>query len=41
MKDYYRILGVPFDADQKAIKAAYRRLARRYHPDTQSDKHST
>jgi len=29
MKDCYRILGVPFDADQKAIKAAYGRLARR------------
>jgi curved DNA-binding protein CbpA len=37
MKDYYRILGVPFDADQQAIKAAYRQLARQYHPDTQND----
>ena len=32
-KDYYKILGVPKDADEKAIKAAYRRLARKYHPD--------
>jgi curved DNA-binding protein CbpA len=40
MKDYYRILGVPFDADQQAIKTAYRQLARRYHPDTRSDESS-
>jgi DnaJ-class molecular chaperone len=32
-KDYYKILGVPKTADDKAIKAAYRRLARKYHPD--------
>jgi DnaJ-class molecular chaperone len=32
-KDYYKILGVPKAADDKAIKAAYRRLARKYHPD--------
>ena len=32
-KDYYKILGVPKNADDKAIKAAYRRLARKYHPD--------
>src|SRR6266581_3563172 len=32
-KDYYKILGVPRTADDKAIKAAYRRLARKYHPD--------
>jgi molecular chaperone DnaJ len=32
-KDYYKILGVPKNADEKAIKAAYRRLARKYHPD--------
>jgi DnaJ-class molecular chaperone len=36
VKDYYRILGIPFDADQKTIKAAYRQLARKYHPDTQN-----
>jgi DnaJ-class molecular chaperone len=32
-KDYYRILGVEKSADAKAIKQAYRRLARKYHPD--------
>lgn len=32
-KDYYKILGVPRNADEKEIKAAYRRLARKYHPD--------
>lgn len=32
-KDYYKILGVDTEADSKAIKAAYRKLARKYHPD--------
>src|SRR5579883_891672 len=32
-KDYYKILGVNRDADQKAIRQAYRKLARQYHPD--------
>jgi curved DNA-binding protein len=32
-KDYYAILEVERDADGEAIKKAYRRLARRYHPD--------
>lgn len=32
-KDYYKILGVSRDADDKAIKQAYRKLARKYHPD--------
>jgi DnaJ-class molecular chaperone len=32
-KDYYRILGVNENADQKAINQAYRKLARKYHPD--------
>lgn len=36
-KDYYRILGVNRDADGKAIKKAYRNLARKYHPDTSPD----
>ncbi|MDH7486756.1 MAG: J domain-containing protein [Anaerolineae bacterium] len=32
-KDYYRILGVDRNADEKEIRRAYRRLARQYHPD--------
>ncbi|GGN11422.1 molecular chaperone DnaJ [Dyadobacter beijingensis] len=31
--DYYQILGVDKNADDKAIKNAYRKLARKYHPD--------
>jgi curved DNA-binding protein len=36
-KDYYEVLGVPRDADQDAIRRAYRKLARTYHPDLNSD----
>lgn len=32
-RDYYEVLGVPRDADQKAIKEAFRSLAMKYHPD--------
>src|SRR5947208_2409152 len=32
-KDYYSILGVDRRADEREIKAAFRRMARRYHPD--------
>ncbi|UVE46292.1 DnaJ domain-containing protein [Pseudomonas chlororaphis] len=37
-KDYYKILGVEPTADDKAIKAAYRKLARKYHPDVSKEK---
>jgi len=33
-KDYYKILGVPKDADAATIKKAYRKLAKDLHPDT-------
>lgn len=36
-KDYYKILGVGKDADEKSIKKAYRKLAREYHPDMNPD----
>ncbi|HEE0203804.1 TPA: DnaJ domain-containing protein [Legionella pneumophila] len=32
-KDYYKIMGVSQDASEKDIKMAYRKLARKYHPD--------
>jgi curved DNA-binding protein len=35
-KDYYKILGLARDATQDDIKRAYRKLARKYHPDVSS-----
>ena len=37
-KDYYKILGVERTADDKTIKSAYRKLARKYHPDVAKGK---
>lgn len=34
MKDYYKILGIPENASQQDIKSAFRKLAFKYHPDT-------
>ena len=36
-RDYYDILGVPRGADATAIKKAYRRLAKKFHPDVNQD----
>ena len=36
-KDYYEILGVPQGADADVVKSAYRKLARKYHPDVSKE----
>ena len=37
MADYYSVLGIDKGAEQKDIRQAFRRLARRYHPDLNQD----
>ena len=37
-KDYYQVLGVARDASKDDIRRAYRRLARKYHPDVSKEK---
>jgi curved DNA-binding protein len=37
-KDYYQVMGVARDASQDDIKRAYRKLARKYHPDFSKEK---
>lgn len=38
--DYYKILGVPRNATQEEIQRAYRKSARKYHPDVNKDNHA-
>ena len=39
-KDYYEILGVARGADADAVKRAYRKMARKYHPDVSKEKNA-
>ena len=37
-KDYYKVMGIARDASQDDVKRAYRKLARKYHPDVSKEK---
>jgi curved DNA-binding protein len=39
-KDYYQTLGVPRGADAEEVKRAYRKLARKYHPDVSKERNA-
>src|ERR1700724_903176 len=39
-KDYYEVLGVARGADAETVKRAYRKLARKYHPDVSKEKNA-
>jgi curved DNA-binding protein len=39
-KDYYQVMGLARDATEAQIKQAYRRLARKYHPDVSKEKNA-
>src|SRR5580693_7722956 len=39
-RDYYEVLGVARGADADAVKRAYRKLARKFHPDVSKEKNA-
>jgi len=41
VEDYYKILGLPSGADKSSVRAAFRRLAKLYHPDLNKDINAT